>query len=68
MPAGFVKDEAAWDKAKAAARKQYPDLGESDRFWAIVMTIYKNMTKGGSTMSKAMPDGTRLILWRRAGG
>ena len=44
MPAGV--DHAVWARAKAAARKQYPWMKVGDRFWSIVMTIYKNM-KGG---------------------
>jgi hypothetical protein len=46
MPVGVVhtmEDEIAWERAKAAARKQYPDL-TGERFYRIVMTIYKKMT------------------------
>jgi hypothetical protein len=46
MPVGVVRtmeDEIAWERAKAAARKQYPDL-TGDRFYRVVMTIYKKMT------------------------
>ena len=50
MPTNVVhnkRDEKLWNRAKAAARKQYPYISEdSDRFYKIVMTIYKNM-KGG---------------------
>jgi len=36
--------EKKWQDAKAAAAKQYPDMDhESDRFYAIVMTIFKKM-------------------------
>jgi hypothetical protein len=47
MPANVVKpgQEKKWTEAKAAARKQYPDIDEdSDRFWAIVNHIFGNMT------------------------
>ena len=47
MPAGSVRtheDEQAWDRAKTATRKQYPNLTEeNDRFWRIVQSIYQNM-------------------------
>jgi len=48
MPRGVVKTKAQekyWGRAKAQARKQYPYISEdSDRFYKIVMHIYKNMT------------------------
>jgi hypothetical protein len=49
MPA-WVKGkdgEKAWAKAKAAAKKQYPGVEQSDpdKFYAIVTTIYKNICK-----------------------
>jgi hypothetical protein len=52
MPVNVVKtaeDEIAWDRAKEAARHQYPDV-TGPRFYRIVMTIFKNMTHrdGGS--------------------
>jgi hypothetical protein len=46
MPAGVVKtveDEIAWERAKERAREQYPDL-TGDRFYRVVMAIYKKMT------------------------
>ncbi|KKW13344.1 MAG: hypothetical protein UY48_C0002G0035 [Candidatus Gottesmanbacteria bacterium GW2011_GWB1_49_7] len=46
MPAFIktAKDEAAWAEAKAAVRKQYPDLSEDDdRFWRLVNAIYQKM-------------------------
>jgi hypothetical protein len=50
MPTNVVKskeDEKLWNRAKAAARKQYPYISEdSDRFYKIVMTIFQNMKKG----------------------
>ncbi|MEA3400819.1 MAG: hypothetical protein U9R79_06170 [Armatimonadota bacterium] len=50
MPANVVKtkrDEHLWEKAEAEAREGYPDVDQdSDRFWSIVMGIYKRM--GGS--------------------
>jgi hypothetical protein len=46
MPVNVVKtaeDEIAWERAKEAARKQYPDI-TGPRFYRIVMTIFKKMT------------------------
>lgn len=62
MPAGAVKtkrDEAAWERAKAKTRKQYPNIKEgTPRFYRIVMTIYKNMrgkaAKPKSILEKAL--------------
>jgi hypothetical protein len=48
MPHGVVKterDERLWEKAKGRVREQYPDVAEdSDRFWRLVMGIFKRMT------------------------
>jgi len=44
MPASWVKDEAAWDRAKKEAEKQYPEKKGTDSFWAIVTHIYQNMS------------------------
>jgi hypothetical protein len=42
VPAGV--DEKAWNRAKAAVRRQYPKLTEkTDRFWALVQTVYQDM-------------------------
>jgi hypothetical protein len=47
MPSNLVHtatDEAAWNDAKQATKKQYPDLTEDqDRFWKITNHIYQNM-------------------------
>ncbi len=46
MPVGVVRseeDEIAWERAKAAARRQYPDV-HGATFYKIVMAIYKKMT------------------------
>lgn len=46
MPLNVVKtyeDEIAWERAKERAREQYPDA-TGDRFYRIVMAIYKKMT------------------------
>lgn len=51
MPS-WVKDEDKWAKAKAVARKQYPDVSEDDdRFYKIVTGVYKQM---GGTMAKCL--------------
>jgi hypothetical protein len=45
MPVSVVKtpeDEIAWERAKARAREQYPEA-TGDRFYRIVMAIYKKM-------------------------
>jgi hypothetical protein len=36
-------EEEAWERAKVAARHQYPDAS-GERFYRIVMHIYKKMT------------------------
>lgn len=36
-------EEQAWERAKLAARHQYPDAS-GERFYRIVMHIYKKMT------------------------
>lgn len=47
MPVGVVRtaaQEKLWNRAKAQVRKQYPKIKEdSERYWKIVMTIYKSM-------------------------
>ncbi len=46
MPVGVVhtvEDEIAWERAKEAASQQYPQA-EGERYWKIVMAIYKKMT------------------------
>jgi len=45
MPVNVVRtreEEIAWGRAKARAREEYPDAS-GDRFYRIVMTIYKKM-------------------------
>ncbi len=45
MPVNVVKsyeDEIAWERAKARAREEYPDA-TGERFYRIVMAIYKKM-------------------------
>ena len=45
-PVGVVRtpaEEQAWERAKLAARRQYPDAS-GERFYRIVMHIYKKMT------------------------
>lgn len=49
MPASSVKGpegEKAWKRAKEIVRMSYPDAKEdSDKFWALVQTIYKDVCK-----------------------
>lgn len=52
-------DEAKWSKAKAEAKKSYPDLDESNpRHWKIVSTIYKNM---GGAFSKEIEKSMAVV-------
>jgi len=48
MPVNVVRNaqqEKAWNRAKALAKKQYPNIKEgSARFYKIVMTIYKSIS------------------------
>ena len=59
-PANVVKtgrDEHLWTKAKAQAKKEYPDVAEgSDRFYKIVMGIYKKMHGDGTTTAKGAAE------------
>lgn len=46
MPVGVVHtlaEEEAWERAKAAARNQYP-YAHGAQFYRLVMHIYKKMT------------------------
>jgi len=46
MPVSVIRtpeDEIAWERAKQRAREQYPYL-TGDRFYRVVMSIYKKMT------------------------
>ena len=48
MPTNVVKtpaQEAAWNKAKAQVKKEYPNIPEgSSKFYALVMHIFENMS------------------------
>ena len=47
MPVGVVKsprDEKKWENAKKAANKTLSE-SDGDRYWALVMSIFKKMTK-----------------------
>ena len=37
------EDEIAWERAKEKARREYPEA-EGERFFRLVMAIYKKMT------------------------
>jgi len=51
MPKGV--DEHLWSEAKKAVKKQYPKISEgSDRFYRLVMGIYKKMQGDGTTTAK----------------
>lgn len=63
MPSNLVKtpeDHENWQRAKAAVRKQYPDIPEGDeRFYKLTTAIFEKM--GGST-TKARPSFFRRAL------
>ena len=45
MPVNVVRtpyEEELWERAKERAAEEYPDA-EGDRYWRIVMAIYKKM-------------------------
>lgn len=70
MPANVVKNlegEKYWKEAKKVAKEQYPDLEskDSDRFYAVVMSIYKNMCKNKSCAVKESMSSIlgRIELW-----
>jgi hypothetical protein len=45
MPVNVVRtpeEEMAWERAKARVREQYPEA-TGERFYRLVMTIYKKM-------------------------
>jgi hypothetical protein len=70
MPVGVVKtleDEIAWERAKARAREQYPDV-TGQRFYRIVMAIYKKMThyqKPAASLEMRPKAGQRVFDSRR---
>jgi hypothetical protein len=66
MPVGVIKgpeSEAIWKRAKEAAQEQYPDLKRKDknRFYAIVMTIYKNMCTKHNCTPKSESDMSMIL-------
>lgn len=55
MPVNVVRtpaDETAWERAKIRAREEYPDA-TGDRFYRIVMAIYKKMAHYQAPSSEA---------------
>lgn len=66
MPVGVIKgpdSEVMWNRAKEAAQEQYPGLKGKDksRFYAIVMTIYKNMCTKHNCTPKAESDMSMIL-------
>ena len=56
MPVNVVRtpeEELAWEHAKARAREQYPEATTGERFYRIVMAIYKKMAHYQSHSSAA---------------
>lgn len=71
MPSNSIsgsESEKYWKKAKAAADEEYPGLKASDpdRYYATVMSIYKNMCKNNDCSPKAesMGVGMSVLLER----
>ena len=62
MPSNLVHnphEEAAWDRAKAAVRRQYTDIDEdSDRFYRLTNAIYQNM----KSLDKEDPNAEPMSL------
>lgn len=47
MPLGAVKYEDLWNRAKEIVKSNYPKVKVgSDKYWTLVMGIYKKMEKG----------------------
>jgi hypothetical protein len=66
MPANMVGpgEEAAWERAKRAANKQYPDVDhDSDKYWSIVNHIFQNMK--ALDLSDTVHKAARLVVHRR---
>lgn len=66
MPVGVIKgpdSEVVWKRAKEAAQEQYPGLKGKDknRFYAIVMTIYKNICTKHNCTPKAESDMSMIL-------
>lgn len=60
MPVNVVRtaeQEIAWERAKARAREKYPDAA-GERFYRIVMAIYKKMTH---YQPRSLPAAARRI-------
>ncbi len=52
-------DEATWERAKAAAKKQYPEWGEKNpRLWKVISSIYKKM---GGKFSKEVEKSLEAV-------
>lgn len=67
MPKGLVewpKDEAAWEKAKARVREQYPDKDEKDDSFCIYQKMKKSEAVYGDLATTAKPK--RFLLLSKA--
>jgi len=61
MPVNVVRtpeDEIAWERAKAAAREQYPYANDAS-FYRIVMAIFKKMTHRDGSVTVSRRHGAR---------
>ncbi|CAB4203560.1 hypothetical protein UFOVP1382_172 [uncultured Caudovirales phage] len=79
MPAAVrtPEDEADWTRAKEIVSKQYPDKaeaaasgGDKSGFYALVMTVFKDIQKGRDKTESVAPEEIQnaLIILRRADG
>ncbi len=79
MPAAVrtPEDEADWTRAKEIVSKQYPDKakeaasgGDKSSFYALVMTVFKDIQKGRDKTESVAPEEIQnaLIILRRADG
>jgi len=78
MPKGVVKtakQETYWERAKRQVAKQYPNISVgSDRYYRLVMSIYKNMAhykpkgrKNNKKKKKTMRYGAKRGMGRGRG-
>lgn len=65
--------ELEWERAKHAVRKQYPRISKkSDRFWALVQSIFQKMIKKAAGVNPLVGQISKLIpqfgTWEPPGG
>ena len=67
MPSNWAKGdparEKAWKEAKAIISKEYPEIRtDSDRYYALVMTVAKNKVKGKTIKKEELDIMNNTIL------